>query len=750
MWKFYLSLDGITYTLLLNPDGTPYEPTGWDEIVFSLKRGPESDEPWVDGADHVFTNSLTFDGVGATILKGAYNADAIDAVTYIRITNSECLYDFDGLIDYADYKEEDFCTDEPCAQETVTIRIYKFGDSVNIKNRLDTAIDLSKQTGLDGNAITGKEGYGLKLHSKEIFYKSDFKINSFLTEYVHNYTGNIPGPEEITPPFEVSARELEETLEPSDFNAFLFSQPLFYSGFTYPPGVSLRKIHIEGRIKFTLYYKGSGGGSTRHNGQLSVSLIARKVTGGEITHTEILYAGGFDSNNNTGYFFDESFDLTWDIARDSNLFVRIVWIGERPNVSVTTPVLYENKVEFPPESFLRLSENSIITPSDAKVYTVFEAFDKIAESIIGRPNSFQSEFFENGCGKYTTITNGLNIRKMLDKDGNLYPVTLSFKNLFDNLECIWPLGMRIKKTDTGDVIEVEPIADFYKTDNAQKFTHEKIRRSTALNKYYNEYETGYTNWQTQDVNGLDEPNSTRSYMLPVKNVKAKLTKFCTFIAGGYLIEQTRRQQFKEKPTSDYATDNNIFIICTNQTAQTSDKYELDSAGDPLEKVYQPGEIAERNEAFSDVQNLLSPETAYNLRITPARMARWRYPEIKASLYKKAAPIITFQSGTGNYQLISTMDELDECKPELGEVRENYPIGATSVKESLREALYVPELLEFTTVITLDEFLEAVQNPTKTYSVACDSQNFFAGYIKSLNFRPNNEGSSGDFVLQRKS
>jgi hypothetical protein len=132
------------------------------------------------------------------------------------------------------------------------------------------------------------------------------------------------------------------------------------------------------------------------------------------------------------------------------------------------------------------------------------------------------------------------------------------------------------------------------------------------------------------------------------------------------------------------------------------------------------------------------------------MARWRYPEIKASLYKKAAPIITFQSGTGNYQLISTMDELDECKPELGEVRENYPIGATSVKESLREALYVPELLEFTTVITLDEFLEAVQNPTKTYSVACDSQNFFAGYIKSLNFRPNNEGSSGDFVLQRKS
>lgn len=740
MWHFYLSDDaGVTYHEI-------EEPTGWDSVLFTLKRGPESDEPWIDGADFVFSSTLTFVRKGARILKLAYDTFGIDADVRIRITRTGCVYQFDGFVDFSDYNENPYCGKD-CGAEVVTVRIYKSGFSQLFKNRIDNAVDLSKQSGIDGNEILGKEGFELKLHSKEIFYLSTLKVNEFLNNYS---LSTIPDVNAHTPPLEIKTQELEFTLQPSSYEA---QQPFLYSGSTYPPGVEARRIYIKGRWKFTSTRTTTGS-------DLFIRMYVTKSDGTLVRFEDYLiasYAGGTASIDYT--FPDGAYE---DLLPDENLSINLV---HPATTSAAGSLTFNWDLA---ASFLELSENSIITPSTAKVYGVFEAFQKITESITGASNSFASDFFESGCGNYLTITNGLNIRKMLDKNGNLFPVTTSFKDIYDAMDSIFCLGMRIEKIEIEGIItervRVEHRSFFYQAQISQTFDHvPDVNMNVSLEAYYNELEIGYSKWQTEDVNGLDEFNSKRLYSLPVKNVKKKLSRLCGFIASGYMIEQTRRQQFKEKPTSDYATDNDMFIIATNRTEVNANVYNIDAAGEPVAATYGPGTVSERNESFSDITGLLSPETSYNLRLSPARNARYHWPLLAVSLYKKPVQQISFQSGTGNYQMQST--QTDDCAVSEAAIAENGNIHQDSVVETYKESLYVPETLEFVVAasttrgyFSFDDFLQAVANPTLQYQASCDGgpatdsasgSNYFGGYIKTLNYRPNKEGGFGEFLLQRK-
>lgn len=71
------------------------------------------------------------------------------------------------------------------------------------------------------------------------------------------------------------------------------------------------------------------------------------------------------------------------------------------------------------------------------------------------------------------------------------------------------------------------------------------------------------------------------------------------ITSGYSIENSRRYQFAEKPTESATNDDAAFFVALTET----------------DGAY----TAEKDEAFSIVNNLISPETSYNLRVSPMRM-----------------------------------------------------------------------------------------------------------------------------------
>jgi hypothetical protein len=679
------------YTFFLNSTQIE-EPIGFDALQLTLRRSD-----MYSGLEFSFSDSMKFTGSGAQILRDAYESQGFDAVVTIHIKDCDEGTIYEGVINFSLYKETNACDD--CV-ESVTVGIQQSGLTQRFKNRMEIPVNLFKPTGLEGNSLSNIQPFDLFLHSKEILFQAEYKINPLLKDYTR-FEEDLAS----VPPFDIVAADIEEALAPSSPDP---NNPLFYSGFTYPAGVSVRTLRIRGRIKFT--QSSIPGVIPFPVPDVFILFAVRGVQNGvEYTRTDspIFPSPGVGTIN-----VDYSFDKVFAFPSDSNFYIQI--IGSRGVFA------FDDQL-----SFITMEEKSILPASTAKALLVGEAFTRICESIAGKPDCFRSDYFggttsaphaynQDGCGRYISLTNGLNIRQLKDKEGNLYPITSSFKALFDALNAISPLGMRVEKEANGtEYIRVEPASYFYQDEVSYTFKHIKeIERSIAGDLFYNEVEIGYQKWETETKSGLDEFNSYHSYALPVIQAKRKLSAISAFVTSGYAIESTRRLQFKTDPSKDSSYDNENFLIASLR----------DGAGIK----------AERNENFSTVTGIQSPTTAYNLRFSPARMLMNWYPILAASLVKKTNPVITFQSGKGNYSLLT--DRSDVCDQATALVLESQNITRANVKASLRNPYYVPELYSFEFPVSLKTFLNLRTKAIFAIRVGCTETT--KCYLKEVTYQPN--------------
>jgi len=101
----------------------------------------------------------------------------------------------------------------------------------------------------------------------------------------------------------------------------------------------------------------------------------------------------------------------------------------------------------------------------------------------------------------------------------------------------------------------------------------------------------------------------------------------------YGIEYARRKQYVNTPTTDTKYDSDNFMIRA-----------VIGGGLPL--------ICERDESFADVTGIYSPNTAYNLNISPGRnLERW-YPVINQGVYRKTNSFIKYMVAEKNSSLVT--------------------------------------------------------------------------------------------------
>lgn len=235
--------------------------------------------------------------------------------------------------------------------------------------------------------------------------------------------------------------------------------------------------------------------------------------------------------------------------------------------------------------------------------------------------------------------------------------------------------------------------------------------SPNVDLMYNHVSIGYKKYPENELNTLDEFNTKREYLTPLKTIKNKLEKLSDFIASGYALEFQRRRLFENEgnQNSSAAYDDDVFII-----ALTEEKFEvpifeikddyilltqkvnnLPEVGQQIEIAALPGnsttnagtytiasidtvgalprrtkvtvtttlvnEIVdgvvvkylsgkynpERSQPFETVENIISPETSYNLRISPKRMflnwAKW----INSGLFHKDSSSVIKQTFSKN-------------------------------------------------------------------------------------------------------
>lgn len=711
IWKF--TINGIEID----------EPIGWDAVEFTLQRSDN-----YHGLENVISDNIKFWGNGADIIIEAYEAHGIDAplefiVSYSCDSGVTYAIFFKGILNCSYYSE---------LNNEVTIKIEYSDFQRNAKNRLDTPVNLNLNTSIDGLPMTSINPFDLSLHGKSIMYLASLIVNDPIKTF------NLTEPAPFNPPFTITGTDISDITEMSSY------QPV--TALIQNNTSQTRTIKINGRIV------------------VSHHSIAISNTG----PTTYTYSGGFQVIAGSTVLYTAPFNagaspVTYDFTIDQT-----ITIAPMSSMVFEFYDYYANNVYAPLNSYsadwsfdstlskVNIQDVSSFNPSITKVFLIHEVFAKIAESITGIKDSFRSDFFgrtnsqphqytQDGCQAWIAITNGLNIRKMLDKNGEYYPIIVTFNQVFQSADSIFNLGMKLEIDETGkEFIRVEPKEYFYKAKSIYTaLSVSDLKKSPATELIYNNFKIGYDKWNLNisGKNAIDEFNSTRTYTIPVKKTDKSFQALSKFIASGYVIEQTRRLQFNTLPTNDFETDNDLFIICTNIAPITTSVYSTP----PVSTTYPAGTVSERDENYSSIVNVLSSSTNYNYRISPYRNAvRW-YKYIGASVWKTPTLPINFVSGDGNYQ---EQDIQDVGCTSIDSVSQNQNILQSYITGEDAALLFLPEYLEFSYPITFDEFINIMNNSEKAIQVSCSTSGTYIGFIKQLQYGLTTEGWMGKFKLLR--
>lgn len=339
---------------------------------------------------------------------------------------------------------------------------------------------------------------------------------------------------------------------------------------------------------------------------------------------------------------------------------------------------------------------------------IHEALKKNLQFITDQEDCFHSDFFgrtdigydEDGEGSLMALTSGDRIRL---RDKSLF---VNLSDLLGSLNSIWCLGMGVETIEGTSKVRIEKKEHFYDKDTMilRLGKVAKLKKSVNMKYYYNQMEFAYPKMDQGQVNGSDEFNTTRRFLFPLIQPTAKLILKSVYRAAGYEIEALRRQA---NETTDNNADSPNFFICVRRD------------GDDF--------VTEKNEDFPGASGIFSPETAYNLRISPSQNLRRWVRVISSNVIRQINKLFTFSYGEGNYT----------CT--IGAQAENANIDVTGVVP-----LYDPEDYDFEYYLSNDEVQLIKESPYGFIRFEDEFGNEKDGFI--LNIEHEAESGLGQFKL----
>ena len=706
------------------------EPIGWDKCKFTLAR----DENY-HGIFVTFSSELEFIGNAYTYISNIFYNNGIEYILNLKIEErcneayeyGEPYYYRINLSNYQDLFNG-YCSCKVNLEDTSSQMLLKNNGEklINLNNDLDVSDGISY--GLSPNIM--------QMHSKAIVLTTVYQDAIELSQSINMDDINNQA---IAIPF---------WLLPSsdDLNSAIPSTN-FYS----TRNVSADPNWWENVTQFKAFYDGDYTIDYNIVSQSSFKVYARDF---EMNIQIAIYKNGDLHENISPLVSREEYPSTeqtyidnWNINGTSSISlvagdyvsifyrVRFIWLeGVGSGVvdwqhnSTTQNVTFKS--------------NTSTASSEANTYLIHEVLNKASEEVLNKTNSFESNFFgrkdlgygSNGCGSFTAITNGYNIRSFKKN------VFVKLSELYQSLSSIHCLGLGIITDENGnDKIKIEPIDYFYDSNNQldENLNIKQITVNSNSNLIYNTAEIGFEKYGTEEgtdkTNTLDGFATKHDYNFPISVVKNSFTKISKLIADHYAIEFTRRQQYYTTSTSSWKFDDDNFIICTNRT-ENSEGYATSL------------NIAEKNENFTQTNNILSPETGYNLRLTPTRMLlKWN--QLISSVYSKiAGNSIKFVNGISNYLYQSQLDGncTDRYNNEL--LSENQNLSWDDENNTINSPIIEPISIKCNYPMTLAKFSQIRSNPNGYIACSKGSIVEHRGFIKSITFTPN-EGMA-DFELIR--
>ena len=586
----------------------------------------------------------------------------------------------------------------------------------------------------------------------------------------------------------------------------LFAQSKMVALFEQKPKPKLRctsTVQVDTRLKGNFYFQTND--TVNGNGAIDMFVIDLNDTIlQQITLVDDLDLFGssdaipFDVTDSRTLFLNDG-DRVYIVYRISSL----QYLSGNPTTGTPSDP-FEVNLSFDIGSF-KMQALSYCESTVAKGYLVNEVLSRITEyntadcmrvysEYFGRENAQPYPSLADGCAGLEAITSGLLVRQARQFDGTENTLIASLKEIYDNLSAIHNLGMGIE-TDPNrpgyNLVRVEPYKYFYNDSVVLECDYPtSVQVAVQEGKYVTTFKSGYSKYESEEVNGLYEIHGRREYRTDIEDASNELNKESTFIASGNTIEVTRR---KFGTTSkDWRYDNDKFIICTvkrtggvfsvegefvapsaivvtgdysyliaGDTIQVSGSTSNDGIYTILSSVLALGStaiavqepivtepvgtftitlmlIGYENETFPltdgvDSFNIYEPFTQYNLRITPARNSMRWLSRIQQN-NKTALSNLIFTDATGNKVAEVDLTAYATCPGEAQSIKENTDISQALFSDATdAQAKYTNELISFEYPVSETQLQAIIANPYGKVGFKCGSMTDYQyGWI--VNFK----------------
>ena len=692
------------------------EPIGFDQLKMTLQR-----TEYHGISAEVSQLDLEFYGKAATIIKEAYEKDLDSELNYIVTNDGVEVYN--GMIDLSTYQETQG------SYRSVSCKVGEVGVKTIFNNRSETDVNLNSDTTIDGEELVELPTWqSLHIPTKHIAYTNKIKQKEAKEISIDNGTDNsYPNQgirfynDELLGNYPYITFPIGDTVEAEEFggiaqNDFAYSSndiqnltPQYTPSEDHEQkyGTNTR-MSVDVQIKANIIvintsfvYKWGGGMNYRI---CAIDKSGNKIIG----NTESWNAEDYSK---AGYIYSNTkIPLNCSLRGELNASESVTiylefWYTEIHNGYMAMKAY----LEIESDSYIKtlMFDNLQEETKNTNMLMVYDALEIISLMTSENQLPLKSDWYdysdlsgnimEQHGGATKAITNGYKIRDIKTESGKEYPMSMSFRDLFESLNAMDCIGWSIVHEKDGLCLRVERWDWFYKDEEVLKI-EDANELKTSLNKdlCVTEFEIGYDKYVTSDVyNSIENLHSERKFASSVKALSNKVSAKSKIIADNYAIEETRRAQFQVKPSESFDHDESVFV------------FELGWGGTPF--IIQS--------SAEDCVGIKRPTEFINAKLTPrqcaARWADYLFAMNGAKALKYVTSSANSEAGfsTNSGSLLLSMAD----QPQM----ENDDIGVVSHKLKA-------ETLEFTYPLTIDQYKKIKNNPYGLITV-----NGIQGWLKEF-------------------
>lgn len=357
------------------------------------------------------------------------------------------------------------------------------------------------------------------------------------------------------------------------------------------------------------------------------------------------------------------FTLLYEIARDYDnaLISKIIAYQSPIALAIGSSATYvgqaTNVISIPPKHSVIVSVRMYLTTGTGGAELFPSAYDctqlgsdielsllnKVLPTYIPaiRPNTLGQEITDKITTGYTfnsdqattynnyVLTSGDALRNLTNS-----VIKTTFEDMFKAYDCMWNTAFR---TNGVDKIFIDTKASVFDTITTPYQLGEvaTLEVMPLTSEMFAKLDIGYNPQNYDEINGKEEFNTKYQFQSALNRVKNAKNLVSPYRADMYGIELTRAN-LDEKKEADNETDNDVFWIDIEDTSAGTVPSGYPGAGQPYYDLYRD------NPSYIQA-GLISPTTAFNLRLSPKRRMNEHGNVIKSVLYPELTQTLTFTS-----------------------------------------------------------------------------------------------------------